>query len=368
MTTPRQEMTVKDVIPERLVPVTIRQEGMIVGSDGHLYPPQREPEGRARVVALLVEEYLSRGDSLRRIANRLCEGCSTGWSLYKVGAFWFHDPPEGIDPDFLCGASAVWNDSSVRGNDPGELVDKILAAINLNGNRVCLCPHVEGSSDPAHCHGWLTCETCGGQCVSERWVLHEVNGLVTIETWMQQHHMSKVVVRGLNFVLERLHLGIELIARGVRPGPHQKQAMKDLVKRELGNLSHIWFQSSMGDYLYSVPERSGLPADAMPRLYEQTAEVGSAKLKALKQQMPVEEFMARFSYTDPLTPAQALARPMPKAEKDEYIVAAKEQYALEAGGIACWCGHEAHLGSCLLCGCNAVFSSHVDRREPVEVR
>ena len=303
-------------IPERFVPVTFRQEGMVLGGDGRLYPPQKDVKNRAEIVALIAQELGATSEQAEAFATRM------------------------------------------------------LAVVNLAGNHNCDCLHVEGASDLAHGHGYYQCPECGGNCCEERWVLHAVNGLIHIETWMQQHQMSKVVVRALNFILERIQLGIEMISRSVRPGPSQKQAMKDLVTRELGNLSHIWFQSSMGDYLYSVPQRSGLPEDAMPRMYEQTAEVGGAKLKALTQGVSAEEFMERFSYKDPLTPAQALARAMKPDERTQYVEAARELAALEAPSSSCWCGHMAHLGSCLLCGCNAVFSSHVDRREkvPVEVR
>lgn len=291
-------------IPERLVPVSIKQDGMVVGSDGHLYPPQREPEGRAHVVALLAQTALG-----------------------------------------------------VTAEQADALAWKILAAVNLAGNKICTCLHVEGGTDPAHGHGYYQCDECGGLCCSERWTGHAVAGLRWMELMMQQHRHSRIVVQGLNFILERMCLGIEGIAAGVPAGPKQKRAMRDLVCRELSNLSHIWFQSSLGDYLYDVSEaRDGGPAKA--RIYEEPVGVLGEKLAAITGGITPEAFAERFAYQDHLTPAQALARAMPKE--------AKERYALDAPSATCWCGHAAHLGSCA-CGCNAVFSSFSDRREPVPV-
>lgn len=343
-------------LPQRFVPLEIRREGLIVGSDGNLYPPQKDVEGRERVVALLAEEYLSTGDALRRVADRLCPGCVGRWTLVRVGEHWFHNPPsDDIDPDYLCGASAVWNEDSARAQNFKELTEKILATVNLNGNKVCTCLHVEGGSDPAHGHGYYQCETCGGLCCSERWAGQAVQGLRWMELMMQQHRHSQIVVRGLNFIQERLQAGVTMISERV-PREQQKAAVLRLIARELANLSHIWFQSSMGDYLYQTGEQRGGPTTA--RIYEEPAGELAEKLAMVTGGATPEAFLERFGYADALTPAQALARAMPKE--------AKERYALDAPTAMCWCGHAAHLGSCT-CGCNAVFSSHVDHREKVEV-
>lgn len=297
-------MTDALAIPPRLVPATFRQEGMVLASDGHLYPPQKDVAGRERVVALLVKE---------------------------LGA---------------------------TDEQATALTARILAVVNLAGNKTCTCLHVEGGSDPAHGHGFYQCHECGGLCCSERWTGHAVMGLRWMELMMQQHRHARIVVQGLNYIQERMQTGVAQIAERVPP-KMQKPAMLGLIARELANLSHIWFQSSMGDYLYDVSEaRGGGPAKA--RIYEEPAGVLAEKLAALTSGITPEAFLERFAHPDHLTPAQALARAMPKE--------AKEQYALAAPTATCWCGCAAHLGSCVTCGCNAVFSTHVDRREPVEVR
>jgi len=236
---------------QRLVPATIRQEGMIVGSDGHLYAPQTEPQGRSAVTAILLRDA-------------------------------------GLD------------DATVA-----ALVPKILATVNLMGPKLCTCLHVEGGTDPAHGHGYYQCETCGGLCCSERWCGHEVSGLRWMELMMQHHRHSQVVVRGLKFVHERLDRLVEWIAASVPPA-HQKAAMHQALTQELGNLSHIWFQSVMGDYLYQTGEQRGGPTTA--RIYEEPAGVLAEKLAALKGGITPEAFIEKFGHKDHLSPEEALAR------------------------------------------------------------
>ena len=235
-----------------LISANLRREGLVVGSDGQAYPPQLEPRGRAEVVALLLQ-----------------------------------------------------SDAGLTSEQAEAVVPQILAAVNLLGPKLCTCLHVDGWSDPAHGHGYYQCETCGGLCCSERWVGHEVMGLRWMELMMQHHRHSQVVVRGLNFIQERMLGAIEVIARTVPP-ERQKAVVRRLVETELGNLSHIWFQSVMGDYLYQTGETRGGPTT--PRIYEESAERLVEKLHALKSGCTPEEFRAQFEFQDALAPEEALTR------------------------------------------------------------
>jgi len=191
-------------------------------------------------------------------------------------------------------ALLLQSDAGLTSEQAEAVVPQILAAVNLLGPKLCTCLHVDGWSDPAHGHGYYQCETCGGLCCSERWVGHEVMGLRWMELMMQHHRHSQVVVRGLNFIQERMLGAIEVIARTVPP-ERQKAVVRRLVETELGNLSHIWFQSVMGDYLYQTGETRGGPTT--PRIYEESAERLVEKLHALKSGCTPEEF--RASYDEP---------------------------------------------------------------------
>ena len=169
---------------------------------------------------------------------------------------------------------------------------------------------------------------------------------------MQHHRHSRTVVQGLNYIQEAMLAAVGRIAAECPPAD-QKHAVETMVRHWLEQFSHIWFQSTMGDGLYSKDPQTA-------RIYEEDAGVLAAKLKAVTQGVAPEEFAASFAYEDSLTPAQALARAMQPEQK--------AQYALAAPDAPCWCGHASHLGGCALCGCNAVYSTHLDARERVEVR
>lgn len=161
---------------------------------------------------------------------------------------------------------------------------------------LCSCLHVEGGSDPAHGHGWFQCPDCGGMCVTEKWCGHAVAGLRWMEAMMQQHRHGQIVVQGLNFIQDRM---LEAATRMLPPA--QGREIGRMIQRELGNLSHIWHQSSMGDSLYSKDE-------ARPRLYEESADVLAQKLAAVTNGVSPEEFLRAFAPRDTITPAEALQR------------------------------------------------------------
>lgn len=217
----------------------------------HVYPPQRTVEGRQRVVGLLLAE---------------------------AGV-----APERVEP----------------------LTDAILATVNLNGPHVCSCLHVEGGDDPAHGHGFYQCPECGGLCCTERWSGHAVMGLRWMELMQQQHRHGQIVVRGLNYVQDRLLEAVDQIA-AVIPPVQQKAAMKGAIRRWLADLSHIWHQSSLGDYLYQTGDIRGGPTT--PRVYEESAERLGEKLAAVTSGISPEGFLARFAPTDAITPEEALRR------------------------------------------------------------
>jgi len=235
------------VTEQRLVPATIRQEGMIVGSDGHLYAPQTEPQGRSAVTAILLRDA-------------------------------------GLD------------DATIA-----AVVPKILAAINLSGPKLCSCLHVEGASDPMQGHGYYQCETCGGLCCSERWTGHAVATLRWTELVMQQNRHGHCVMQGLAWAKRELHTWIDRMLQTVPP-VHRPLAMKQIVDHVLTNLSHIWHQQSLGNDLYQT-----MDPDRHPRIFEESADRLAEKLKALAQGMLTEEFIA--TYQQPvLSPEEALAR------------------------------------------------------------
>lgn len=122
---------------------------------------------------------------------------------------------------------------------------------------------------------------------------------------MQQQRYGRVVVQGLAYIQERMLEAAEQIAVLVPP-VQQKQAMRDMLRCELGHLSHIWHQSTLGDYLYQTGDQRGGPTTA--RTYEESAAQLGAKLAAITDGTTPEQFMARFAYPDTITPEEALRR------------------------------------------------------------